>query len=71
MVTDLVPALTAGMRPKGQEMANLRDLELSVMEEQRVYMKAASRLGLETYRGDLLHCKPQTAAQFEASDAEP
>ena len=52
-------------------MANLRDLELSVMEEQRVYMKAATRLGLATYREDLFHCKPQAAAQFEARHSKP
>ena len=52
-------------------MANLEDLELSVMEEQRVHMKAATRLGLATHREDLLHCKPPAQAQFEASASEP
>lgn len=55
----------AGKALHGHELTNMRDLEASIAEEQRVYMLAAHRLGMFSYKKELESCRPEILSHLE------
>ena len=57
--------VSAGKDLRGQQLANITELQAAVAEEQDIFMAVAKRLGEVNLRDRLLHCPAKARVQFE------